>query len=275
MRGRFLMMAGWLATGLAGAGPAVAQDRLPADLLRRIGGVYATDCANPAAPRLGVLADALVVEQNGQRMMGRKVQAAYSYFGNSPPSNYDVALMSEVRSGPGMELLFIVFKDRRGQYIKLEAGNKVAAALGKNLSDASYRHCESAAAAPPAAAGQTPAPASRAPESPSDLLRDKAFAQAFRAAIGNLASERWIARLDGPAPPLRSVTQDGVSQQVVSVCKPHDCHDSNLVLLYRADSAQVQGKILRAGRPAWVGAPSAARQAVLEQLWREEWRSGK
>ena len=255
---------------------ALAQDRLSPDLLQRYGGVYATDCANPAAPRVAVRADGLVVEHNQKRMVGRKLQAAYSYYGNSPPPNYQVALLSEVRPGPGMDLMFTVFSDRRGPYITLDAGDKVSAALGKQLLTARYRHCEKGAErAPAAGAAAPPAPAARsAAESPRELLRDKAFAAGYRRALGPLAGERWLARLEGPAPLLRNVQLEGARYQLVASCKPHDCADNNLVLLWRADGPQFIGKVLRAGQPVWVGAPTPRQQAALEQLWRTEWRSG-
>lgn len=256
------------------AGAAAAQERLPPDLLQRFGGRYAVDCANPAAPAVLVQADALLVEHKGQRLTGRKVQAAYSYYGNSPPPNYQVALLSEVRPSPGMDLMFTVFSDRRGPYITLDAGDKLAPVLGRPLLSARFRHCDKGAAGPAPQAPRPPAAAAEA-TSPGELLRDPAFAARYRQSLGPLARERWIARLEGPAPQLRGVTLNGVPYQLAAVCKPHDCQDNNLVLVWSAEGQQLQGKVLRGGQVTWIGGPTPAQQAGLERLWRTEWRSGR
>lgn len=92
---------------IAAATPAWSQNRLDADSIKLWGGTYSTNCGNPTAPRLRVVSDALMVEQNNKRLTGRNVRAALSFFGNSPPPAYQVALVSEVRGN--LQLLFIVF----------------------------------------------------------------------------------------------------------------------------------------------------------------------
>jgi hypothetical protein len=52
---------------------------LDAQALKLYGGAFSSDCSNSTAPRLRVVADALMVEQGVKRMTGRNVQAAYSY----------------------------------------------------------------------------------------------------------------------------------------------------------------------------------------------------
>ena len=64
-------------------------------------------------------------------MTGRDVQPAYSYFGQSPPPDYQVVLLSEVRAG--LRLLFIVYRDKLGPYISLDGDSKVQSALGRDL----------------------------------------------------------------------------------------------------------------------------------------------
>ena len=72
-------------------------------MLKVYGGNYSSDCGNASAPRLRVVADALMVEHGNKRMTGSNVQAAHSYFGQSPPPDYQVALLGEVR---GEQLIF-------------------------------------------------------------------------------------------------------------------------------------------------------------------------
>ena len=125
---------------LLAASPVLAQAGIDAPALRQFGGRYAADCANPAAPRLRVGADALLVEQAGQRMTGTNAQSAYSYFGNSaPPKNFQVALLGEVRGGP--QLIFMVYADTAGPYILLDGDAKVLTALTKTLTRPPAKEC--------------------------------------------------------------------------------------------------------------------------------------
>jgi hypothetical protein len=79
------------------ATPTWAQNKLDAQALKLYGGTYSSDCSSPAAPRLRVVADALMVEQGKKRLTGRDVQPAYSYFGQSPPPDYQVVLLRGAR----------------------------------------------------------------------------------------------------------------------------------------------------------------------------------
>jgi hypothetical protein len=138
------------------ATPTWAQNKLDAQALKLYGGTYSSDCSSPAAPRLRVVADALMVEQGKKRLTGRDVQPAYSYFGQSPPPDYQVVLLSEVRAG--LQLLFIVYRDKLGPYITLDGDSKVQSALGRDLLGRKYRSCNAAGKETPSALPATPQP---------------------------------------------------------------------------------------------------------------------
>ncbi|MEP7099453.1 MAG: Ivy family c-type lysozyme inhibitor [Burkholderiales bacterium] len=264
-----------LVVGLLAALPAAAQGGIDAPALRRFAGTYATACADPAAARLRITADALLVEQGGQRLTGRKPMSAYSYFGNSPPPrNFQVALLSEVRGGP--QLIFMAYVDATGPYLLLDGDPKVTAALGRTLMAATYRRCgppAASVAAPPPPTATTPVPAAPGgvPER-SVLIADPAFRRAYLRALGPKASERWLARFDGPAPPTREQRFDGVPYLVVAICKAHDCYDHNAVFLYAAAQQRVLGLIQQNGAKTLVGAPGPALASQLDRLWLKEWR---
>lgn len=257
------------------ANPAWSVDSVTAEALRLYGGVYSANCADPAAPRLRAGADALVVELGNQRIVGRNVQAAYSFFGNSPPPNYQVVLLSEVRPGVGVE--FIVYRDRTGLYATFEADPGMRAILGKAAPAVKYRHCSGSGArqgeAPPV---RPPPPAPRTPEpatmGPADLLNDARFKAAYYRALGGWVREPWLARLDGPGPPVRRVRLGGADYLMASACKPHDCADHNTVLLYSSAQGAVYGRLFQRGVASFIGAPPAHLAAALERLWRAEWR---
>ena len=264
-----------LAAALLATASAWAQTGLDAPTLRQFGGRYAVDCANPAAPRLRVDADALLVEQGNQRMTGRNAMSSYSYFGNSPPpKDFQVALMGELRGG--LQLLFMVYADRAGPYVRLDGDPKVAAALGKPLMTARFRRCEApaasvaAAAAPAVAAPRAPAPGA-APEL-GTLVEDPAFKRAYLRAIGPQAAQRWLARFEGPAPLTRMQSFDGTPYVVIGICKAHDCYDHNATFLYSAAQQRVIGLIQQNGAKTLVGAPAPSLVPQLERLWQSQWR---
>ena len=248
--------------------PAHSQGTLDADTLKQYGGTYSSDCSNPAAPRGTVFADALVVLEGDKRIAGGNVQAAYSYFGQSPPPYYEVALLSEVR-GSG-QLMFIVYRDKSGQYMKLDGDAKVLAALGKALAAHKYRHCNPSRrvnAAPPAGAPQS------APEGDAGLLLlDPKFKSAYYKALGPMVKESWLAKFDGPSPATRKVKVAGREYVLASSCKNHDCADNNIVLLYSVAGGAVHGKIFTRGKSILIGSPPPAVAAELERIWVSEWR---
>ncbi len=249
--------------------PARAETLSP-DVMRLYGGRYSTDCAGDTGPRLRVTPAALQVEAGGKRMSGREVLAAYSYFGQqAPPKGFQVALLSQVRPGAGLQ--FMIYRDKSGQYAVLEADGPVQAALGPALMAARYRHCETPAAAQ-AAPSPAPAPASL-DTYPPQMLADPTFRAAYHKALGPKSKLRWLARLEGPGTLVRPVSVEGVDYRLVAVCKPHDCADNNMVVLYAKAERRLVGKVFEGGsQVTYLGAPSRALADELERLWTEEWR---
>lgn len=273
----------WLAGCLLlWGGAAQAQGTLEADVLKLYGGIYATDCAQAQSPRLRVERAALVVEQGNRRLVAQDVQAAYSYFGNSPPPGYLVVLMGQVRGQHSM--LFVVHGDARGQYIQIDGDKPVMANLGPTLAKARYHRCDAVAnqraanmvqqEKQAAAAAKAPQAASQATH-PSELVRDKRFKAAWIKALGPLAGERWLAGLEGPAPEIKREELAGQTWLVAATCKPHDCGDNNAVLVYDEATGRVHGLVVRAGAAGLVGAPPGPLGAELQRIWRREWRQGR
>ena len=253
------------------ATPTWAQNKLDAQSLKLYGGTYSSDCSSPAAPRLRVVADALTVEQGKKRLTGRDVQPAYSYFGQSPPPDYQVVLLSEVRAG--LQLLFIVYRDKLGPYITLDGDAKVQSALGRDLLGRKYRSCNPAGKETPSAL-----PAGTQPDTmvgPPELLLDAKFKSAYHKALGPKVRESWLAQLDGPARPVKKINIGGTEYLFASTCKNHDCGDNNTVLLYSAARGVVYGKIFQQRRATLIGAPPPAVAAELDRLWLAEWRQNR
>jgi hypothetical protein len=107
--------------------------------------------------------------------------------------------------------------------------------------------------------------------SAADLLKNPKFKSAYFAALGPRAKERWLASMSNSAL-VRTVSFAGVDYQVASPCKPHDCGDTNLLVLYSPTKGTVVGKLHEKGRTTLLGAPDAALATELEKLWKKEFR---
>lgn len=259
---------------------ALAQGLRP-DALALFGGRYAADCARADSPRVVVEARQMRIEQGNQRMTVSNLDAAASFFGNSPPPDFRIALFGQVQGR--YEMTALVNADTRGQYLKLDGDRTVMANLGA-LGRTSFRHCNEAAnqqaMADQKAAKQAEA-AARAPvapgtaRSPSELVRDTRFKPLYQRALGPLAREGWLAEMFGPAPELSTQRIGGVEYVVAAFCKPHDCYDHNAVVLYDQAQGRVYGLVQQAGKHQSIGLPPGPMLIDLNAIWRREFRKGK
>lgn len=103
------------------------------------------------------------------------------------------------------------------------------------------------------------------------LLKDPTFRQAYTSALGGRAKDRWLARLDMSSP-LRTIRLGGEDWRVATPCKPHDCADNNLFLVYQAKRGVVHGVLHEKGRETLVGSPAPALVPELQRLWKKEFR---
>ena len=104
-----------------------------------------------------------------------------------------------------------------------------------------------------------------------DLLRDAKFKKAYLSALGPKAKEKWLAAMTNSAL-VRNVAVAGDTYQVATPCKPRDCGDNNLLVLYNASKGTVVGKLYEKGKTTLIGAPSPAIAAELEKMWKKEFR---
>jgi hypothetical protein len=198
-------------------------------------------------------------------LTGRKVRPAPA--GAFAPVGFEAAFTSEV--APGEMMSFVLTRDANGLYATVDGNPRVMETLPAALNGKRVRHCDPNRNAAP---GSAPGSAAAAQIGPSELLKDAAFKQAYLGVLGTLAKEPWLARLDGPAPPLRPVQVAGADYQLVSVCKAHDCFDNNMLLLWAPGPRTVYGKVVQGGRSSLIGAPPAAVATELDRLWKAEYR---
>jgi hypothetical protein len=258
---------------LSAGAAAAAQGRLDAAALKAFGGTYQIDCTNNASPKATVFADALVFLDGDRRVAGARLESAPSFNGPNQPPEFRTVLLSDA---PGGQLRAALYQDKAGVFLQLDPDPKVQAAMGKSFGAQKFRRCDgggaTAAARPAPAAAPSKLPALHEMGASGLLLEPKAKA-AYLAAIGPLARERWLAKLDGPSPQNKRLKVAGVDFVFVSACKNHDCADHNAVFLYSPDQNMVNGIVHQRGRSTLIGQPAPAVATELPKLWQREWRS--
>ena len=67
---------------------------------------------------------------------------------------------------------------------------------------------------------------------------------------------------------MREVKLGGQTWQVATPCKPHDCAENNLLLLYAPATGAVHAKLYEKGRSTLLGNPGAVVAAELDKCGR-------
>jgi hypothetical protein len=252
-------------------------------LMQRYGGVLAPDCSNYLLPQLKYLGDSLVVQDGGKAVLtGRNVKAAPTYFGTTPPPEFETALTSEVAGGEA--LVFVFYRNASGLFAAVEGGPKVMAALPAAFKGKRTRHCDPNRNVAPGT-GSPSAQAKADPKkfkgyaltelSAAGLLYNPKAKATYYKALGPLSKEPWLAQLDGPSSENKAVKVAGADYVLVSTCKNHDCAENNVVLLWSGVQDVVYGKVYQRGKSTLIGSPPPAVAAELEKLWKSEHRRGR
>jgi inhibitor of lysozyme (Ivy) len=105
-----------------------------------------------------------------------------------------------------------------------------------------------------------------------DAIKKPAYARALTNLLdhaGNLPS--WIRetrKTNGNyvASPGTPVAVNGITYELFLACKPHDCADSQLAIIFAPNGTGAWGALLDEDKPiSYLGAPSEAQQAVLKR----------
>jgi hypothetical protein len=251
----------FVATALLLTIGAPAWAALDADAMKHYGGTYLGDCKNPNGPKVRIFENDIVFLNGANRVAVGNLGPQYSYFGNSAPENYVVALVSEMPDGA--QLIAIVYKDAAGEYIQIDGDAKIMARVGKAAAGLKYRRCDGKTAAAPGA----PAAKKPSPMATGASMDNPKFRAAYFKALGDRAKTAWLATLEGPSPETPDVKIAGMTYSVLASCKSHDCYDHNLVVIYSPAKKVVYGKIHEAGKTTWIGSPPAMISKELDRLW--------
>jgi hypothetical protein len=255
---KLLVSLAWLAVPATTANAA-----LDAAMLQRFGGTYQVDCGDPASPKVTIFENDIVVLKGSLRVAAGSAEAQHSYFGNSAPEGYLVAIVGESSAG---QMIAIVYQDAKGEYLKIDGDSAVMSKLGAGTNSLTFRRC-----------GATPAP--KKPDAQPDaapartgVTDDPAFQAAWKRALGPLASETWLLNLDGPSPEPRPVRVAGVEYTLISNCRNHACDDHNVVILWSKAKKAVYGEVHMPGRVTRVGSPPVPVWKELTRQWQAQWR---
>jgi hypothetical protein len=110
---------------------------LDPETLRLYGGTYAAKCGDARFEHLQILADSLVIVRGDRQVVAKDIESSISFLGDEPPADFQIALSAEVK--PDFGVVFLVYRDQRGEYLVLDGSPKMLQALGHRQGDAT-RH---------------------------------------------------------------------------------------------------------------------------------------
>lgn len=100
-----------------------------------------------------------------------------------------------------------------------------------------------------------------------DLLKRPAYKQAWSGMLSTGPVPDWVSVFtntsDGVAIPSTPVTIQGVSHRFASVCKPHECPDNDLNVIFGPDGHPAWALLHVDGKISWLGRPDEGTRAVL------------
>ena len=250
--------------------PVNAWAALDQDFLETYGGDYMIDCADPASAKATVLDTALVFLAGEKRIAGSNADFASSWFGNSPPENFLMALLSDMPDAG--QMIWMVYQDESGMYLTIDADGDTMEAIGTLFAGQRFYRC--AGAAPRAVVPEAPQRNYELHElSAAGILMYPGARAAYYKALGPLIEEAWLAELDGPSSENSYVIVAGAEYLRAYCCMNHDCYENNVVFLYSARQNLVYGKVFQGGKSTLIGDPPPEVAKDLERLWLELFRS--
>lgn len=252
----------WSWTALQAPGPVFAALDPATD--RRVAGVYSNACGDRSQVMIRLYGDVLDIEKGTTAVKAKRLQVVKAPPAGAPVADFLTVVRGEVAGGDGVVL--VLSHGAKGLFARIDGGAKSLAPLGPGVIGQVVRHCDPNRNALPGAPVATPLGS-------ADLLRDPRFKAAYLQALGPLAKEGWLARMQGPATELRKVKVAGNDFALAATCKPHDCADHNMVLLWTPKPGVLHGLVYQRGRSTLIGNPPPEVAKELQRLWAAEWRS--
>ena len=106
------------------------------------------------------------------------------------------------------------------------------------------------------------------------LKKHPAYKQAYeRMLAGQHGVPDWARTAAAVATPAAVLNLNGVEYEFHQLCKPHDCHDYNVLFLYAPQRNVLYAQVHQKGQVTLLGDPPRAEAAALGKLWTAQFRS--
>ena len=119
----------------------------------------------------------------------------------------------------------------------------------------------------------TSAPALAADGGPTlvELMLRPNYLTAYKAMIGTTTVSPWVAdfakTLDGPPTPSTDLLAGGTIYTLGFTCKPNECADHQLFVLFTGDGSRAWGLLLEGEKQTWLGEPDdKVKEAILSRV---------
>jgi hypothetical protein len=112
------------------------------------------------------------------------------------------------------------------------------------------------------------APAAAADPYLSDVIKKPAYARALTRLLDSAG------KLPGWTPKVRKINTEqprtriaigGITYEMFFTCKPHDCNDNQMVVMFAPNGVQAWGALREGKRIRYFGGPSDAQQTALKE----------
>jgi hypothetical protein len=93
----------------------------------------------------------------------------------------------------------------------------------------------------------------------TELMMRPNYPTAYKTMIGTTTVPGWVSdfakTLDGPPTPSTDILAGGTIYTLGFTCKPNDCSNNQLYVLFRGDGSQAWGMLVEGDKRGWLGAP--------------------
>jgi hypothetical protein len=101
-----------------------------------------------------------------------------------------------------------------------------------------------------------------------DLMKQPAYAKAWKGMVAGESVPPWVESfgktLNATGSPVTEIPVGGEPYTLAWICKPHDCGDNQLYVLFAPGARQAWGLLISGGdRRSWLGRPDPAIQAAI------------
>ena len=104
-----------------------------------------------------------------------------------------------------------------------------------------------------------------------ELMLRPNYLTAYKTMIGTTAVAPWVTdfakTLEGPPTPSADLLSDGMIYTLAFTCKPNECAEHQLFVLFTGDGSKAWGLLLEGAKQTWLGEPDdKIKEAILSRV---------